>query len=769
MGLTSKDQSYDLIERNLGTIPHPTSRQETDISIAEFLKRPLLIATVDMAVGGTVTPWATFLTNPAVAAKIRNAYLIRGNMHMRFIPQADMYTYGMATVTPTIHGKVCDPYASDYGAMIDVGSQKEMELKTPYFGETPFIVVPNAAAATQFSYQISAVVGPYSTNSAVAPPVTFSVYCWITDLDIRVPYAQSVKQAVRWVDDTFGNNDAFEDTPSGLISKPMSALNKAGNILGDVPFIGSIAKTAGSIAGAIGKVASFFGFSRPLNNLDATQVIIRQNTNMAATAGLDYSINVSSDPKRSKTLDPTTAIGMGYDQLSFGYISRHWGYIDVSTFATTNNVGDTLDSYWVYPGMCPLSGSGLRMTPMASVALMFKYWTGSLEFKFVVIASPFHKGRVRIFWNPQAATENPTNTTTMITLDITPGNTGTLVVPWGSELPYRPCGVGELGPIGTPNGMSNGFVYVQVDQKLQCPTLTSSAYLLTFVRAGEDMDWNVVSGTTLNTYHRTARPAGGSIARTVPTLSVAYPAGAVVLPVINQSIREPVAWGVSNASTVDLVGKDIPLEIFGEKVTTFRALLKKSYFSGIYTIPSGTSINGIRFRRLPVAPEYDGTHTPLMSPTLLNYVGDSFIFNSGSTRVKLCPQISQSELYFRLVRDHGAPLTTSYTSGTAPTMNTTAFMAAPYQAGGGTIVRSTQGLGNLIEFEIPDYSGLRMQVNEFDMYAADSAVTMFRERWGTAGVADNYICHYTIGEDFNFYAYAGPPVAYFWNWEAPPV
>ncbi len=67
-GLITKDQTYDVVKRNLGTIPHMALQQETDISIAEFLARPLLIATVTMGTPAAVTPWATFLTNPAVAA-----------------------------------------------------------------------------------------------------------------------------------------------------------------------------------------------------------------------------------------------------------------------------------------------------------------------------------------------------------------------------------------------------------------------------------------------------------------------------------------------------------------------------------------------------------------------------------------------------------------------------------------------------------------------------------------------------------------------------
>jgi len=764
-GLLTKDQSYDVVKRNLGTIPHMALQQETDISIAEFLARPLLIATVTMGTPATVTPWATFLTNPAVAAKIRNAYLIRGNMHMRFIPQADAYTYGLALVTPTIHGKLCDPYSSDYGAMLDIATQKEVELVTPYFGEVPFIRVPDAGTATQFSYNIASAVGPFSSNTATPPTVTISVYAWITDLDMRIPYAQMFMSGVSWVN----RNIPAEEKPMGLVSKPMGAIARAANVLEEVPLIGGIAKTAGMVANAIGGIASFFGFSKPTNLVDPERAILVPSSNMASAYGPSYATLIDTDPKRSKSIDPTTAIGLQHDQLSFGYITRHWGLIDSFTMLSSQTAGTELKRSFVAPGAVRVVGNAVYHTPLSYVASLFKFWTGSIEYKFVVVCSTFHKGRVRIFWNPQTVSENPTNTTTMITLDILPGNTGTLVVPWGADYPYRAMGILDYDAVGL-SGMNNGFLYVQVDQRLQVPTATSDVYILMFVRAGSDMQFAVPSSTLLK---GSFDVPNGSYPRdfVFPHNTITYDPGDYVFPIVNQTKVDGYVWGVNNIAEVDMQDNLVPLEIFGERFVSMRTLLKRGTWNSVILTNNPGGPVTLAVRRMPYSPEPNGGRQFAVQKTMLEYVSELFMFNSGSVRVMLRTRANELAVSRAIVHrmTDGTNQSYGYTTTSTPTNETRYFDCMAYVNNGGTVIDGSALPGPVIEFEIPDLNGIRMKRNNF--VGDDTRVGVSLMPSGIAGNPGSIVMHawYSAGEDFNFYGFAGAPIQYYWTLgETPP-
>lgn len=748
LGLQTKDENEATITKDLGTVPYPKLQQMTDVSIDEFLARPLLISSFTMSTTTTFSPWAAFLTNPAVAAKLRNAYLIRGNMHLRFITQADAYTYGLLAITPTIFNKVCDPYASDYGAVLDIASQKEFEMVTPYFGPVPYLTVPNVGSTTDFRYTVSASIGPLSTNSPTAPVVYVAVYAWITELDIRVPYAQSGKAKATMV--------PKESKKDGMISKPLSAIAAASNILADVPFIGGLAKTAGGIASAVGNLASMFGFSRPTVLMDTRTTVYRPAPFYSQLAAPDYCEKVTTDIKCSKSIDPMGRIGVAEDQLSFAYITKHWGQIDTISFSTTDVAGAKLFGAYVSPTAVNVSGSFIRVTPTSSIAALFAKWTGTLEYSFTVICSPFHKGRLRIYWNPDIPSENPTNTTTMLNLEIQPGAVATMVVPWGRAIPYLPVAYMAHSPV-TLVGTTNGQIYVEVDQQLQCPTTTAPVYVVVCVRAGDDFKLAVPSDTILRLAHHDDYLPGATTL--IPaTVSQNVTAGYAALPVINQS-------GLTNATMVGTNVDTVSIDTFGEDVISMRALLKRPCFACSQSfVSSSTTCAGYRFRRLPFEQESDPAGVlSVVSPwaqSYMSHIARSFIFNSGSTRVFLRNNFSLNH-YMQMCRSTGKMGPINYTYGTTGDFITKAGRDLYHESNGAILKPITNGT-SLIGIEIPDYSGLQMQVNDLSPPVIDTCVDFFAIDPTKGASTMPMMISYAAGEDFSFYGYCGPDDVYLW-------
>jgi hypothetical protein len=98
------------------------------------------------------------------------------------------------------------------------------------------------------------------------------------------------------------------------------------------------------------------------------------------------------------------------------------------------------------------------MTPAGFVALPFKYWRGTVRFRFQIIANAFHKGQLLVEWDPVASPNTGESQTQYSrVIDITEERDFSIDVAWGSPSPAL-----EVGgmPATSSAGVSNSQAVV---------------------------------------------------------------------------------------------------------------------------------------------------------------------------------------------------------------------------------------------------------------------------------------------------------------------
>jgi hypothetical protein len=102
--------------------------------------------------------------------------------------------------------------------------------------------------------------------------------------------------------------------------------------------------------------------------------------------------------------------------LAISNLVQREALIDVMTWDQTDATGDLLWTVRVNPLLMGLSAispeQGIQpLTPMGMVATNFNYWRGDIIFRFRAVATQYHKGRLRITWDPLADITGVSDTT----------------------------------------------------------------------------------------------------------------------------------------------------------------------------------------------------------------------------------------------------------------------------------------------------------------------------------------------------------------------
>ena len=135
---------------------------------------------------------------------------------------------------------------------------------------------------------------------------------------------------------------------------------------------------------------------------------------------------------------------------------------------------------------------------------MFEYWRGSIIFRFKVVRSQYHRGRINICWDVGATSLTATpevgdSSTFNVVLDLDESDEVEVKIPYTkakqflrsilnySELPTAKIWDNSTTPALIVNGEYNGVISVRVMNRLTAPEATSDVDLLVFVRGGEDL------------------------------------------------------------------------------------------------------------------------------------------------------------------------------------------------------------------------------------------------------------------------------------------
>jgi len=236
------------------------------------------------------------------------------------------------------------------------------------------------------------------SNDSTGQAVEITVYAWATNVELMGPSAAFQS----------GKADEFGTTP--ISDAATSAAAVAGS-LSSVPAIGNYAKATSMVMSGVSAVAKALGYSKPPNIAPVAPYRYLTNPSVANSTIPVPSDVLAIDPKAELTIDPRTICGGDKDPNLISEIIQK----DTYWFTTTWQINDTTNTelvrFYVSPEIFReqvRTGSGAgnsywvrQASPLCHMAQAFGYWQGDIIYTFHFVCSKYHRGRVRIFYEPE--------------------------------------------------------------------------------------------------------------------------------------------------------------------------------------------------------------------------------------------------------------------------------------------------------------------------------------------------------------------------------
>lgn len=650
-------------EENNVRVDVPSSRDSTfdmmhtpDVSLADFLARPIRICEYTVPIGSVIdateSPSRLFMLQKRVANRISNYAFISGRLHLKIICTGTAFHYGKMvyayepmpafraskanpTTYPVLQQILQLPYAS-----VDInateGSILSYELLHPY-GAIDLTRINDNVNVVDRTYLTG--IGPLRAVGDTVNPVTISVYAWMTDVKLSLPTITNIEGLVEQSGEYSIENAAKPSTIPGV-----------GKVVGSI--VNTIKPYAKATADAIGMglmMAQALGFSRPSVIQETRAIQNRPFGNITHCNVADTSVKLSLDSKQEVTIDPGVIGLPSRDEMSIVDIASREFLVKSVTWSTVSASRTVLQRWAVTPCLyAEIGDTGYLPAPSYLVAAPFRKWRGTMFYRIEIVASAFHKGMLRIVYDPKnnldqtsIGEEENDNVIYSHVIDITKTRNYEFCVGMGTNLSYcRTFGFGTQvvrdGTTAIPfveKGFS-GYVAIQVLLPLTTTAVSPSV-------ANNDVEINIYSHAGPD--FEVADPGMDYIQSYTPLTSNYIENSGVVEE--STGLVAPLDPHMICLNNVNEMADDGKLSLihFGEKITSIRQLLMRyslhsSYFA---TIVSG-AIRSWGFR-IPAFPPYRGPSlNPMFGTTqnncrvhALNWFTPCFLGWRGSIRWKV--------------------------------------------------------------------------------------------------------------------------------------
>jgi hypothetical protein len=486
-------------------------QDSSDTDLSDFFKRPLLISTYAWGVGASLNqildPWSAYFNNPKVVNRIANYKLLRAKLHVKVAINGNGFYYGrsMASYHPAA---IPDFYATSPlvpndaiiesqrpHVFLDPTTSTGGDMILPFYWRYNYMDIPRAEWS-QMGEIIFRSLNPLKHANGSTDPITIRVYAWCEDISYtgltRANPATIVPQSGTEVD---------EANAKGFISKPATAIASAAGKLKNVPVIGKYATATQTIAGATADVARNFGYCRPPQTENPQPGRLNPTSSLALTNVPDSVQKLTTDDKQELTIDPSIVNLPRVDSLNIRDIASKetfltkfsWSEASASDLLWTCRVQPTL---WAQTAGPPVN---YWFPACAFAALPFEHWSGSMKFRFQVACSSFHKGRLRVVYDPtNVANENVMNVQYTHIVDLADMTDFTVTVPHAANRTLLPRTVPPIvdvsniyGTAVLPEALSgNGVIGIFSEIPLTSPsgTIDNSVEINVYVSMGDDFE-----------------------------------------------------------------------------------------------------------------------------------------------------------------------------------------------------------------------------------------------------------------------------------------
>jgi len=620
--------------------------------IKDFLAKPILLNTGNLTTtdAGNFILWdlpTVFLANPRIYQKLVGVGLMRADIVLTLQVNAVRFQQGRYILAWCPSGGV-DTQSSGYDAFyrahayntmsvtqlphveIDLSTQTSAELRIPYTSAFPMWKLSTTLQRVDNGAGY-AFLRPYFPLVAGSGDTTCS-YMLFGRLENVYLTGNVVPQMGKRVKGLTVARKEQEAAKEGPVSSVLGAISKGTSVLGVLPMIGPTLSTVSWATGILGNAAAAFGFSKPTMlappNRVASYGFPFSGTSDGFTPAMPLALKTDHEVKVHSGVSRSTV-----DEMSIDFIKQQYAYAQTIQWSTADNPATVLVTLPHDPkAYVSTLTSGVLRTPVSFVAEHFRLWRGGMKFRFKIVKTEFHSGRLIFAYTPLTLSTTPAvpNIDTSAYLmreivDIRDTSEVEFCVPWVISDLYLP----------TTTGVASyaGLFYVIVGDALVAPSsVSSSVQILVEVAGAPDLEF--------------ALPANSNKAALVPFATQCSerrrlediepsPESATIVYQAGYLKHDCVELGTSSE---DLEASAVAI---GEKVESFRQLVKRVQTR----VPSnglfGTGVAGNAYVYVPysVCPTMETVSLggPLLSnvyfPDLITNLSMMYVFTNGGMRL----------------------------------------------------------------------------------------------------------------------------------------
>jgi len=802
-----------------------------DVDLSSFLSRPVRIystseitPTPGWQYGGSIDavidPWTLFVNNKRVINRVNNFNLVRGNLHVKVTVNGNSFSYGRAICYYLPYATMDDFSTTAVGSLTTLDIVQGSQMPHVYIDPTtstagemvlPFFYHYNNADLPAGDYGdlgrlviTTMNVLRHANDAATSRAIDINIFAWMENAVVSVPTSNNAIGLV-----SQSGEEVDKANAKGVVSGPASALSKVAMTLSSIPMIRPYAMATSMVAGTLSEVARLFGYSRPPITKAPEPYNPRIVSSLANGTVPDALQKLTLDDKQELTIDPRIAGMDATDPLAIKNIACRESFWFTTNWPVATATGEMLCEIAVNPvtwrevGGSP--STGYQFTAVGFAALPFQFWSGSMKYRFQVVCSKFHRGRIAVVYDPNYVQKSggkfeEYNVNYMQIVDISEvrdfeiqvqnGQAFSLLesaAPGSSEDSIDTFKTNANPAFTNKQSFGNGILGLYVLNELVSPdyTVTNDIEINVFVSAGDDFEVYVPNDIFSSFVFKSQSGEEPTITASSPSLQ-------------------------QGESMINGLESDEPPEVtsiyVGEKVKSFRTLLKRYALWRSFAVYGSTNrifhvdlcpypyMRGNALGAATVNERSTESGLPFYTfsnTLLLHWVTKAFSGWRGSLRYKILNgsdfvtlrhRVALRDLagdYSQTVRD---PANAGYPLNTNAKISSESLpgFVPPSSLTTGTFVRGEYGsayaassVNSAMEFEIPFFSQYRFEPGKRGNYAEDIGLYQFpieisSEARNTAG-NDVTGMHYMVatGEDFQTYFFTGLPRVYYEG--TPPV
>lgn len=502
--------------------PIPFDRNE----IADFMAKPVLVANGTMSTtdSSNTTLFTGSIANMLFSQqiwyrKLAGYNLVRATAHVKVVVNANPFQQGRMILTfiPCYEHLNSTEKAARNVTLAQITTQPNMELDIadstmemaiPYV--TPTYYYNRTLGIYDWGSIFLKVLSPLKTGSGGQLASTYSVFLYFTDVELAAPRygPESSKTITKKKVRNYGILQKEEETQArtGVVSTTLSAISNFADKAKDLPLVGGYAGILSGVASTASDVASFFGWSKPLNVQDLQPMVQRPFKFLHHSTGSSDSTVLGLS--NAVTVEPVADFaGSKVDEMSISFLKAIPAYVGSHSWSVSNVHGDLLINQEISPVLLLDSSTKFvagRLTsyrtgvPMFMLAQLFDLYRGGIELTLKFVKTDFHNGRLSISFTPNSDILTFAQSVYVLReiIDLRTAKEITFKIPYLPGRNYLSTGFGQTISTGGNSDTKLGTLAVRVLDPLRAPeTVSQTLEILMYAKPAEDFELAVPIGS----------------------------------------------------------------------------------------------------------------------------------------------------------------------------------------------------------------------------------------------------------------------------------